>query len=452
MKTIRFVLLLATTVMSLSTCVDSEDIISQWADPATDEKPEPTAVGFPTGLPVSKIIGTSGGTISDMDGIITVDIPDGALSKDTEITVQPIINFAPNGNDNAYRLGPEGTKFNKPITLTFKHRKEISAAMPALTGIAFQDIDGIWYSTGKFTWDNEQKTVRTETKHFSDWATFDVLQLVAPHDLKVNESGELQVLMLNLNAMERYDLTPLTRDNNNYQAVIKQWRANGQSAETLGPFGKIVPNDGGAVYTAPAVAPKSPQNPVNVSVTLKDLHYKDPHTRQIFKDLQLVAAVEILGEFKFKLEVKYKDEKVNPGVDSYITVEDQVTLKVHVKDLLVTISDIENSAATVIPAVSSSGKCKATWIPPFEGFAGPLTITEAKGLVFQIPGDNQKRFLNIAFETDAEFPLWKFQCPDGNPLLLGGGTGKGIFDLDFILKDTIQTIEKELYFATITPF
>ena len=456
MKAIKFVLMLITIVMSFSTCIDSEDIIGAIVDPITDEnEPEPTPVGFPIGVPTTKIIGSSGGTITDVDGIITVDIPAGALSGDTDITVQPITNFAPNGNGNAYQLGPEGINFNKPITITFKHGNEISSDIPALTGIAFQDIDGIWYSTGKFTWDTAKKTVSTETSHFSGWATFDVLHIIGPGELKVDESGELSVRMINLDATTGKDgdqLIALKKDDNNYKAVIKEWLANGHAAETMGPDGKIVPNDQGAIYTAPAVAPKSSKNPVNVSVTLKDLLYKDPRTGQVFKDLQLFAAIEIIGDFKFNLEVRYKDDQVNPGVDSYITIEDQVSLKVLVKNQLVTTSDITNSMATLVPAVSTFGKCTLTWQQPFEGFAGPISITEATGVVYTVPdGSNEQKILNIVFKCDVEYPVWKFQCPDGTVNLEGAEPSKETFDLDFILKDSTQTITKGLYLATLTP-
>ena len=170
MKSIKSFLILITMVMSFSTCIDSDPPV---APGPNDNIPQPTLVGFPIDIPTTKTIGAAGGTVSSLDERITVTIPAGALSGDTEITIQPITNFAPNGNGNGYQLSPEGIKFNKPIKITFKHGQEVSATMPPLTGIAFQGTDGIWYSSGKFAWDETNKTVSTETTHFSSWVNFD---------------------------------------------------------------------------------------------------------------------------------------------------------------------------------------------------------------------------------------------------------------------------------------
>ena len=64
--------------------------------------------------------------------------------------------------------GRKEQNFNNPIKVTFPYSSDIT--VPPLTGIAFQNTDGIWYSSGKFTWDTTNKTVSTETTHFSDWA------------------------------------------------------------------------------------------------------------------------------------------------------------------------------------------------------------------------------------------------------------------------------------------
>ena len=62
-----------------------------------------------------------------------------------------------------------------------------------------------------------------------------------------------------------------------------------------------------------------------------------------------------------------------------------------------------------------------------------------------------KTFLNLHFKTEVQYPKWKFQCPQGNPFFGGGESGEGQFDIDFVLKDTIQTVEQGIYFATLTP-
>ena len=203
MKSIMSFLILITMVMTFTTCIDSDPPV---VGPG-ENQPQPTPIGFPIDIPTIKTIGTGGGTIRSIDERITIEIPAGALNGDTEITIQPITNFAPNGNGNAYQLSPEGIKFNKPIKITFKHGREVSSTMPAITGIAFQGADGIWYSSGKFSWDSANKTVSTETIHFSGWATFDVLKIVGNalavvdeygntlYKMKVNEIQEFSIVI-----------------------------------------------------------------------------------------------------------------------------------------------------------------------------------------------------------------------------------------------------------------
>ena len=82
-------------VMVFSTC---DEMVPEIDDP-NEEVPEPTS-WIPNGIPVSKTIGSGGGTVS-IDGAVEIEIPAGALSADTEITIQPVTNNAPNGNGNA---------------------------------------------------------------------------------------------------------------------------------------------------------------------------------------------------------------------------------------------------------------------------------------------------------------------------------------------------------------
>ena len=74
--------------------------------------------------------------------------------------------------------------------------------------------------------------------------------------------------------------------------------------------------------------------------------------------------VEIIGDYKFNLEVKYKDDTVNPGVESPITLEDKSSVKVIVKDGDVATSEIMNFPGFVTPVVSPSYGCTTTWLPP----------------------------------------------------------------------------------------
>ncbi|MEZ5173490.1 MAG: hypothetical protein R2850_08280 [Bacteroidia bacterium] len=68
------------------------------------------------------------------------------MNSDTEISIQPITNTAPLGIANAYRLGPEGTTFSVPVTLSFNYLDEDINSFPEeLLWIVTQKSDaGYW--------------------------------------------------------------------------------------------------------------------------------------------------------------------------------------------------------------------------------------------------------------------------------------------------------------------
>jgi hypothetical protein len=386
MKKIKLLVVLAMLVMFFSRC---DEMIPGINDDPKEGEPEPTPLGFPNALPVSKKIEPGGGTIS-IDGAVEVEVPAGALSVDTDVTIQPITNNALNSNGNAYRFGPDGITFIKPVKLTFPYTPSVDG--PPMTGIAFQDDDGIWYSNGKFSWNNIEKTVSTETSHFSDWATFDMLRIVCDgcdlstgvNRLKINQTANFTVNALFPDALDQDLLAPLQWENasNAYDLIIKEWFANGTTAESMGPFGLIQPSGAGCTYTAPGRVPSAGKNPVNLSVKLKDILYKDPATGVTFNDLQLSTAVEIIGDLKFELVIKYYSNDAETGglVGAAFIVKDSATVQVLAKgDGSIICSDTVNSPGVVIPTSKMDpGGNKSTCTS--DKFLGPIHVKECSGI------------------------------------------------------------------------
>lgn len=80
-------------------------------------------------------LGLRAGTVASADGIATVEVPAGALSENIAITVTPATKPTPNSLmviATAYDLGPNGTQFAKPLTLTIKYDP---AKVPADGGV-----------------------------------------------------------------------------------------------------------------------------------------------------------------------------------------------------------------------------------------------------------------------------------------------------------------------------
>src|SRR6476469_9161279 len=74
------------------------------------------------GTPVAQTnVGSTGGTVKTPDGTLTVDIPAGALPDDVKITVTEITAPQAGTVGKAYEIGPTGTQFAKPVTLSFAY-------------------------------------------------------------------------------------------------------------------------------------------------------------------------------------------------------------------------------------------------------------------------------------------------------------------------------------------
>jgi hypothetical protein len=427
MKKIKLLVVLAMLVMFFSTC---DEMIPSINDDPEEDKPEPTPVGFPNGLPVSKTIGPGGGVVS-IEGEVEVEIPAGAVNADTEISIQPITNNALNGHGNAYRFGPDGTTFSKPVKLTFPYTPSVEG--PPMTGVAFQDDDGIWYSNGKFSWNKVEKTVSTETTHFSDWATFDMLQIVCNacevisgiNKLKINESGEFKVNAISLDAVDTAFVGPLRKekDNNAYDLVIKEWLANGTNAESMGPYGKIASSGAGCTYTAPAKVPSLGKNPVNLSVKLKNILYKDPATGVTFNDLQLSTAIEIIGDLKFELVIRYySNDAVTGGlVGAAFIMKDSATVQVLAKgDGSIICSDTVNSPGVIIPTskLDPTGN-KSTCTS--DKFLGPIHVKECSGIWTTSPDGH--RVIQFIVTGDSEMPAFDWVSALGGKVSFPKSTG-----------------------------
>ncbi|ACL66590.1 outer membrane adhesin like protein [Anaeromyxobacter dehalogenans 2CP-1] len=134
--------------------------------------PQPSPKGRVLGLSSAATIGAQGGTLVSPDGLLTIAIPAGAVASPVAFTVDEITNTAPGALDpaKAYRLGPEGTTFSAPVSLTF-----VAAAPGApLDGIAvaYQERQGFWlrYRDRDVARDLAAGTVTVASLHFSDWS------------------------------------------------------------------------------------------------------------------------------------------------------------------------------------------------------------------------------------------------------------------------------------------
>ncbi|BDG05255.1 hypothetical protein [Anaeromyxobacter oryzae] len=181
-------------------------------------RPTPTPVGAPIGVPVSAHIDAAGGELATPDGLLEITIPPGAISAPQDFTIQEIVNYAPGSIGGAYRLGPDGTKFAKPVSITFK--ADVSAHDLDDLAIAYQDAgSGYWVRPAGAVRDRAAGTVTVTTPHFSDWTlvtspsdrdlvgTFTLTQSLA---LPFTASGSATLNYAGENGYESFYLVPGT--------------------------------------------------------------------------------------------------------------------------------------------------------------------------------------------------------------------------------------------------
>lgn len=232
------------------------------------EKPKVVAVteiGAPMGAPLTQMIGPTGGTLASADGTVTVTIPANAVSAMTAFTIVPIETKSP-GGVRSYRLGPEGTTFTSPATITFKYTEADTVGSNAdLFNIVFQDAERHWRRSAT-TRDLSAKTLTTETTHFSDWAMVRGANLFPPlATVKVNESTGFEVKNCQFKEVED-DLQPVGYECQSYDAEVPPIIAGPKVEGILGGNGVLGTVSFGPKFMYRAPTKKPTPNPVAVSV------------------------------------------------------------------------------------------------------------------------------------------------------------------------------------------
>ena len=117
-----------------------------------------------------KLVGPSGGALSSSDGNLAVSIPPGALPADVTITTEPATAPAQGAVGTVYEIGPTGTQFAMPVTLTLHYDAAnlAGAAESSLRVATF--AGGAWQLLPGAVVDRQAKTVSGVTTHLSPYA------------------------------------------------------------------------------------------------------------------------------------------------------------------------------------------------------------------------------------------------------------------------------------------
>lgn len=283
MKNRRKLLVVFLFLAGLFGCKEKDNTV----DPTNSNMGGATEIGMPDGTLVSKRIGTAGGTIVSADNQVVLRIPAGALLKETEISIQPITNKAPNGMGAAYRFSPDGTIFAKPASLTFNYDpRKVSVNSPEVFRIATQGTDRRWQYMTEMVVDTNAHTISTQMPHFSDWTAYELfmienITLGGENFVELGASVDVELFFANT-------LEPLgvSFEEDKIEIAEVRFRVAGGSANgSIAANGPGESQNMGIAYSAKFTAPsKNPlSNPVTViaDITLKGNKAKLQAVKQI---------------------------------------------------------------------------------------------------------------------------------------------------------------------------
>jgi hypothetical protein len=222
-----------------------------------------TEKGSPVGERSENQIDKKGGNIQSSDGKVELIFPEGALSKKTTVSIQPVTSFAPNSGSKAYRMEPSGIVFEQPVQIIFHYTStDTEGSVADLMGIAMQDDKGAWTPLEKVELDTNLKTVTASIRHFSSYVNYQRSKLY-PSEWRVKVNGSLRLQIKTLTPLDEVDdeVVPL---NGSELDVPEVWSVNSipHGNPSIGLIS--VSHNHSAIYQAPSSVPR--QNPVAVSV------------------------------------------------------------------------------------------------------------------------------------------------------------------------------------------
>ncbi|MEX2465745.1 MAG: hypothetical protein WD995_02475 [Gemmatimonadota bacterium] len=117
------------------------------------------------------VVGDDGGSVETSDGAVKLTFPAGAVSAETEITVEPAQD-APEDPDlvagTTYDFGPDGTTFAEPVAIVLRFDPAQLPAGVEAGSLALHKAEGdAWRSVGESSVDTDANTVTATLTSFS---------------------------------------------------------------------------------------------------------------------------------------------------------------------------------------------------------------------------------------------------------------------------------------------
>jgi hypothetical protein len=429
---------LALIALVLSGCKKSHTAPSTTTPP--NQPPAVTAQGTPTGTPITKTIGPAGGTVLSADGRVELDFPPNAVTTNTDISIQPGTNTAPNGTGVSYHFMPDGTTFAVPVTLTFHYTaSDVNGTNPFFFFIATQDSTGVWQADFKNrAIDTVARTASLSIGHFSWWTLGSQCFLFsAPVQVSENQTSSLFATNVNdegdpnPNTGGEFSMSPEPAETPVPYTNISDWAVNGTPGGNA-QNGTLSGTESSETFTAPSLIDKERMVQVSGSIATGSKGWnKGKQVLQtskfiVFDNIDLLPQ-DLIFDVGVSIRLNKESGLIN---DVYFdTASFQVEIKAGV---LKVFAPYYNVPATEDPSMGSVGTVQGTW--QNDGY-GLINITEVTGLY--VTADSVVLFVD---HENTSFPTWNFlDISDGDTWSVGGGESPGYpGTLVFLAKDTVQ--------------
>jgi hypothetical protein len=422
----------------------------------------PTEIGKPDGELTSQKIGKDGGTLISSDNKIKLTIPEGALSSETMISIQPTTNLAKGSVGKAYDLEPSGIQFQKPVQIVFQYTdKDMYGQNPKLMSVAWQNDKGVWKGLSKISLDTILKTITADITHFSAWVLGWAIVL-EPEKTRIKVSKEMVVFFTQREVQDAPGGESSEKIFSTGFMYQINWFVNGIPGGN-DIVGKIVSPGGGnslsRVYQAPAKVPDG--NPVEIKLEITDIKKRgdqkitiivNPNntvtwTETYWKVYPNTSSKCIVQVYDDEYEVKMESRMISGTKDSWggiRTAWDKGSFIVTLDKKEPEVLNIQNSLEHSTDGCTNFTLLNPTTCTGLLHVAGTkqIKVTPAN------PPGQPYPIVEIWFVPfPVEFSVFKFYCPTpkGNDGIYGTSPVMRIgrafpYDIKFLAKDGEQII------------
>jgi hypothetical protein len=127
-----------------------------------------------------KVIGAGGGTLSTPDGVLTLTVPGGAVDHDVLFTVGPTTPPLVGTVGGAFEVGPAGTRFAVPATVTIRYTTGELGDAAASDLLVATVVAGLWVPLSSDSVDGNAHAASGQTPHLSPFALVTSAAIITP--------------------------------------------------------------------------------------------------------------------------------------------------------------------------------------------------------------------------------------------------------------------------------